>query len=199
MAKAQRKEMILRAATDCFAKYGYGKTTLDDVGAIVGLNKASLYYYYKSKESLFCDVIFRETDMFLNELHSKISQASTTEEKILKYLDERINYYKKVVNLHNLALDTVRKVEPVFFDVYEKVLVKETDYLEGLIESGIKNKEFKETDSKLIAQSIIEVSTSVRYRQVHISSVKMAGEADFLCISNKIHVVAKLILAGIKK
>ena len=94
MAKAHRKEMILRAATDCFAKYGYGKTTLDDVGALVGLNKASLYYYYKSKESLFCDVIFRETEIFLDELHSKISQASTTEEKILKYLDERINYYK---------------------------------------------------------------------------------------------------------
>lgn len=198
MAKAQRKEMILRAATDCFAKYGYGKTTLDDVGAMVGLNKASLYYYYKSKESLFCDVIFRETDMFLDELHSKISHAPSTEEMILKYLDERINYYKKVVNLHNLALDTVRKVEPVFFDVYEKVLVKEAEYLEGLIESGIKNKEFKEIDAKLIAQSIIEVSTGVRYRQVHISSVKMAGEADFSSISKKISAVVKLILAGIK-
>jgi hypothetical protein len=199
MAKAHRKEMILRAATDCFAKYGYGKTTLDDVGALVGLNKASLYYYYKSKESLFCDVIFRETEIFLDELHSKISQASTTEEKILKYLDERINYYKKVVNLHNLALDTVRKVEPVFFDVYDKVLVKEAEYLEGLIESGIREKEFKHADAKVIAQSIIEVSAGVRYRQVHISSVKMAGEADFLSIMKKIRVVVELILAGIKK
>jgi AcrR family transcriptional regulator len=199
MAKAHRKEMILRAATDCFAKYGYGKTTLDNVGALVGLNKASLYYYYKSKESLFCDVIFRETEIFLDELHSKISQASTTEEKILKYLDERINYYKKVVNLHNLALDTVRKVEPVFFDVYDKVLVKEAEYLEGLIESGIREKEFKQADAKVIAQSIIEVSAGVRYRQVHISSVKMAGEADFLSIMKKIRVVVKLILAGIKK
>jgi AcrR family transcriptional regulator len=199
MAKAHRKEMILRAATDCFAKYGYGKTTLDDVGALVGLNKASLYYYYKSKESLFCDVIFRETEIFLDELHSKISQASTTEEKILKYLDERINYYKKVVNLHNLALDTVRKVEPVFFDVYDKVLVKEAEYLEGLIESGIREKEFKQADAKVIAQSIIEVSAGVRYRQVHISSVKMAGEADFLSIMKKIRVVVELILDGIKK
>jgi len=199
MAKAHRKEMILRAATDCFAKYGYGKTTLDNVGALVGLNKASLYYYYKSKESLFCDVIFRETEIFLDELHSKISQASTTEEKILKYLDERINYYKKVVNLHNLALDTVRKVEPVFFDVYDKVLVKEAEYLEGLIESGIREKEFKHADAKVIAQSIIEVSAGVRYRQVHISSVKMAGEADFLSIMKKIRVVVKLILDGIKK
>jgi AcrR family transcriptional regulator len=194
MAKAHRKEMILRAATDCFAKYGYGKTTLDNVGALVGLNKASLYYYYKSKESLFCDVIFRETEIFLDELHSKISQASTTEEKILKYLDERINYYKKVVNLHNLALDTVRKVEPVFFDVYDKVLVKEAEYLEGLIESGIREKEFKQADAKVIAQSIIEVSAGVRYRQVHISSVKMAGEADFLSIMKKIRVVVELIL-----
>jgi AcrR family transcriptional regulator len=199
MAKAHRKEMILRAATDCFAKYGYGKTTLDNVGALVGLNKASLYYYYKSKESLFCDVIFRETEIFLDELHSKISQASTTEEKILKYLDERINYYKKVVNLHNLALDTVRKVEPVFFDVYDKVLVKEAEYLEGLIESGIREKEFKQADAKVIAQSIIEVSAGVRYRQVHISSVKMAGEADFLSIMKKIRVVVELILDGIKK
>ncbi|MFX0062900.1 MAG: TetR/AcrR family transcriptional regulator [Candidatus Hermodarchaeota archaeon] len=34
------------AASDCFAKYGYRKTTLEDISKIVGVRKASLYYYW---------------------------------------------------------------------------------------------------------------------------------------------------------
>jgi hypothetical protein len=43
------------ASTSCRgidARFGYEKAALDDTGEIVGLNKASLYYYNKSKEDI---------------------------------------------------------------------------------------------------------------------------------------------------
>jgi AcrR family transcriptional regulator len=64
----EKKKEILKAASDCFARYGYEKTTLDDIGKMVGLNKASLYYYYKNKEAIFSEVVFEETEALFQAL-----------------------------------------------------------------------------------------------------------------------------------
>ena len=47
----------MRAAVDVFAELGLERATLDAVGERVGLTKASLYYYVKSKEELLGHVI----------------------------------------------------------------------------------------------------------------------------------------------
>jgi len=52
-----RRDLIVRAAVDVFAELGLESATLDAVGERVGLTKASLYYYVKSREELLGHVI----------------------------------------------------------------------------------------------------------------------------------------------
>ena len=52
-----RRDLIVRAAVDVFAEMGVEGATLDAVGERVGLTKASLYYYVKSKEELLGHVV----------------------------------------------------------------------------------------------------------------------------------------------
>ena len=75
MSKEDKKLQVLKAASDCFGCYGQEKNTLDNIGKLVGLNKASLYYYFKNKESIFCDVIFRQVDIYLEQLQKKVKTA----------------------------------------------------------------------------------------------------------------------------
>lgn len=53
------------------------KIILDNIGKLVSLYKASLYYYFKNKENIFCDVIFRQVDIYLEELQKKVKTAKT--------------------------------------------------------------------------------------------------------------------------
>ncbi len=198
MAKAERKARVLKAASECFGKYGYDKTTLDDIGKVVGLNKASLYYYYKNKEDIFCDVLYQEADIYMTELQKKIKSSRSAEGKVLSYLGERLNYYRTVVNLHNLSMDTVRKVEPLFTEIYDKILAKESVFLASIIKEGVETGEFVKSDANRIADVLLNVATSIRYRQLHVSYVTMAGEADYTKISDEIRYVTKLILKGMK-
>jgi TetR/AcrR family transcriptional regulator, cholesterol catabolism regulator len=55
----ERWEEILIAATEVFDEKGYQATTLKDVGARVGLQTGSLYYYIDSKEDLLAAVLRR--------------------------------------------------------------------------------------------------------------------------------------------
>ena len=52
-----RRALIVRAAVDVFAEMGLEGATLEAVGERVGLTKASLYYYVKSKEELLGHVV----------------------------------------------------------------------------------------------------------------------------------------------
>lgn len=57
--KEQRRELILDAAEKMFFSRGYDNVSMDDIASDIGLNKATLYIYFKNKESLFFAVVLR--------------------------------------------------------------------------------------------------------------------------------------------
>ena len=62
---SEKQAVILDAARKRFAYYGFSKVTMDEIAADVGLGKASLYYYFPTKEGLFVEVIKDEKSQFL--------------------------------------------------------------------------------------------------------------------------------------
>lgn len=55
-----RKQAILDAAAKLIIQYGYDKTTIGDVADTIGLNRALVYGYFKSKDELLAELIKRE-------------------------------------------------------------------------------------------------------------------------------------------
>ncbi|HBU69859.1 MAG TPA: hypothetical protein DEE98_05690 [Elusimicrobia bacterium] len=51
------KEKILSAAAGVFSSKGKHGTTMEEVAAAAGVNKAMLYYYYSTKENLYREVL----------------------------------------------------------------------------------------------------------------------------------------------
>ena len=52
-----RRKEILAAAAQVFKRKGYRGTALSDVAGEIDIDRATLYYYVKSKEDLFADVV----------------------------------------------------------------------------------------------------------------------------------------------
>ena len=59
MDQEKKRDEILEAACELFARFGFKKTTLEDIGDEVRLGKASLYYYFRSKDELIKEVAKR--------------------------------------------------------------------------------------------------------------------------------------------
>ena len=57
--KDSTKIQILDAAMHVFVKSGYSKTTMDDIASESGFGKATLYYYYPSKDEVFIDIMVK--------------------------------------------------------------------------------------------------------------------------------------------
>src|SRR5580698_9343002 len=98
------KEKIGQVAMKCFSKYGLDKTTLDDIAKKVGLNKASLYYYYKNKEDIFLETAIKEGEDYISSFQTKALVKKGIENQVWFYLESRFNYYINVLNMNSVSV-----------------------------------------------------------------------------------------------
>jgi AcrR family transcriptional regulator len=194
-----KKAKILRAAKECLARYGYEKTTMDDIGRLVGLNKASLYYYYKNKESLFSEVIINETEEFIAALQQKVNQVAGCENRIKTYLVERLRYYRKVINLHNLSIETLNNVQPQFHRLYQSVLDQEIGFITALLDQGVADDQIKPCDTRRVAVSILTVSDAIKHQTLlRPEDFPLGIRLDYSRIEAEVCFTVGLILAGLR-
>ena len=59
LPRAQRREQILAAATEAFARSGFAATSLDDISAEAGITRVILYRHFDSKTDLYQAVLDR--------------------------------------------------------------------------------------------------------------------------------------------
>jgi AcrR family transcriptional regulator len=59
LARAERRQQILDAATRAFARTGFAATSLDDIGAEAGVSHVILYRHFASKADLYRAVLDR--------------------------------------------------------------------------------------------------------------------------------------------
>jgi AcrR family transcriptional regulator len=68
-----REERLLDAATTLLVRWGYRKTTIDDVAREAGVGKGTIYLHWKNKNDLFRAAIWRERQRYSEELQRRIA------------------------------------------------------------------------------------------------------------------------------
>jgi AcrR family transcriptional regulator len=58
-----KREEILTAALEVVARHGYGRTSLRELAAAVGLSQAGVLHYFSSKEELFAEVLRKRDEV----------------------------------------------------------------------------------------------------------------------------------------
>ncbi len=95
------KEKILTVATKIFSRYGFYKTSMDEIARISHKAKGSLYYHFASKEELFTEVVSREIEHMKKELSVIVTDINMdAKEKLKKYLFTRMAVLKQAANYH---------------------------------------------------------------------------------------------------
>lgn len=58
--KGTRRDRVLAAGSDLFARWGFDKTSVDDIAREAGISKGAVYLEFPGKEELFRAVLYRE-------------------------------------------------------------------------------------------------------------------------------------------
>jgi len=200
MADTKRRDDIHRAASHCFAHYGFAKTTMDDIGKMVGLNKASLYYYYKNKEAIFCEIIREEKENFIASLKKKIARINPWHKKIQAYILQRQRYFQKTVNLHKLSIKTSKQLQfqPLFLDLLNRFNLLEAQIICDILDQAIQEKQLHKIDSQKTASIILCVANGIKQQQMLLQNDNLTlAQFDFEKGEEDTRFAIQLILNGL--
>jgi AcrR family transcriptional regulator len=163
MKENPKRALILEAGSACFARFGYDKTNLEGIGKRAGLNKASLYYYFKNKEEIFVAVIFHETEVFARDLQSKTEALMDIRQQIAFYLTERIRRYGEVIHLTQLSVENLRRLEPQFDALYKETKAQEVQFLTSLFQKAADQKALRLEESPAnLAEHLFYLSDALK-------------------------------------
>jgi AcrR family transcriptional regulator len=99
-----RKKIIISAAR-IFSRYGFRKTTMDEIAKSLKMGKSSVYYYFESKEEIFKAVVLYEANLLRNELTKAIKSVESPVDKMRNYVFVRMKTFEKLSNYYNAIFD----------------------------------------------------------------------------------------------
>lgn len=153
--KIKVREKIIEVARGVFAKYGYKKTTMDDIAIVAQKGKSSIYYYFKSKEEIFEAVVETESKLLFDDIKRKIEQPIAAKEKFRLYVLTRLNKIRELSNFYDvLENNFIRPME--FIDILQqKYHQTEISILQNILSEGVKTREFNIQDTEIAAIALV--------------------------------------------
>lgn len=81
-----RSALILEAASELFARFGYQKTTLEDIALRAGIGKGSVYLEFESKEAILFALILDNKQAELERMRQVAARVDKSALELLKIL-----------------------------------------------------------------------------------------------------------------
>ena len=195
----EKQSLILEAARKRFAHYGYSKVTMDEIANDIEMGKASLYYYFPTKESLFSNVIRLEQDEVANELELIVNSDISCADKLRKYLSARIKLFQKLLNIGTLSAHSFMDTKSVYIKLFLEFEKKELEFLNIILEEGMKRGEFKNSLEKETPTVLLHMMQGLRFRVLKQHRGSDLDKKILNEFQNEMEIALNLIINGIMK
>ena len=95
------RENILAVAQGIFSRFGFKKTTMEDIAKAARKGKSTLYYYFKNKEEVFEAVVDYEAAILAKKLQLIVdNEEIDPKEKLRQYILTRMKSFDELSNLY---------------------------------------------------------------------------------------------------
>jgi AcrR family transcriptional regulator len=154
--KVDVRETIIKVAQDVFAKFGFRKTTMDEIAEAARKAKSSVYHYFESKEEIFKTIVEREGETLGNCLIEIVSRVNSPEEKIRLYVLTRMKEIHRLLNFYSAIKDDYLDHYAFIEKIRSEHDKKEKQIISGMLKEGIEKGVFDPNiDIESLAHSLV--------------------------------------------
>jgi len=174
--KEEFRKKIIITAGQIFSRYGFKKTTMDEISKALKMGKSSIYYYFTGKEEIFQAVVLYEANILRNELTTAIKSVESPIEKLRNYVFVRMRSFEKLSNYYNAIFDKNLDHFNFIETIRSKYDREELAILRLIIFDGARKKVFSVSNSEYTALAIqtalkgLEVPLFWQKKEINIES-----------------------------
>ena len=189
--KEDFKRKVIISAGQIFSRYGFKKTTMDEIANAVGKGKSSIYYYFESKELIFQAVVLHEANILRNNLTTAIKAVDSPIDKMKNYVFVRMKSFEKLANYYNAIFDKNLDHFDFIETIREKYDREELAILRLILYDGARKNVFNVASSDFTAMA---VQTTLKGLEVPLFWKKKEENIEL-----RLNAVLEVLLHGIVK
>lgn len=193
-----KQTKILEAARDRFAHYGFSKVTMDEIASDVDMGKASLYYYFPTKEDLFFEVIKLEQNYFKKEIKKVLDKDISACNKLKEYVQKRLYFFQQLINLGALNVHAYLEHKLMFKDLHDDFQKKELELIKEIIKEGQEKGEIKKELTADVPVVFLHILQGLRLRSLSRAKDKRLDEEQISELNKEMMITAGMFVKGIK-
>ncbi len=182
---------VIKAAQDIFAKFGYKKTTVDDIARAAHKVKSTIYQYFESKEEIFQTIVEKESQILKEEIKKAIEAQDNPKKKLLTYVITRMRVLKDLSNFYNALRDEYLEHFVFIEKIRKKYLKDEINTIKKILKNGVDQGAFVINDLELTACMIVVALKGLEYPLIE--------EIEVLSNEQGINSLLGVLFRGIEK
>jgi len=176
----EKTELILEAALEVFATYGFRGSTIDQIAVGSGLSKPNILYYFDGKEAIHAVLLGRLLDTWLEPL-KHMSDSSEPIDEICAYVTRKMEMARDFPRESRLFANEILQGAPRILDDLKGPLKILTDEKASLIQGWIDAGKIAPVDPYHLLFSIW--STTQHYADFDVQVRAVLGECKNDCFA----------------
>jgi len=159
------RETLLKTAQKLFARFGFNKTTVDEIASAAHIAKSTLYHHFASKEDIFRAVIEREGKTLATRIRNAVEAADTPQEKVRAYVITRMDHLRELTNFYSALREEYLEHYPFIESVRQKDFEDEMAMFQEILSEGLRKKvlNLKDGDVEVTALAVITALKGLEY------------------------------------
>jgi AcrR family transcriptional regulator len=196
--KSDKVQIIIEASQKRFGLFGVEKTSMREIANDLKLSKASLYYYFPDKESLYKAVVEKEQKEFIDKITGRILSIEEPEQLLHEYCTSRLSYFRTLLNLSRLRMEAYSDLKPVFRETILIFKEKEKEIIKKIFEKGIVSGIFFINDTDQTASLFLDLLKGLRVTLVNEKETLIIEQEEYDLLLEKTIAFTNLFIKGLK-
>ena len=194
---ASKRGAILAAARAEFAQAGLAGARTEAIAAAAGVNKALLYYYFRSKEQLYEAAVEEHFREFHDRALAVLGETGSARVILLKYVGLHFDFITARRQYASLYHQLIAAGGRPLKKLVSRYFLPRTQALARLLERGMREGEFRRADS---VQTGISITALVVFYFSAAPVFQLLGQAEAYSAANlrrRKHEVLEFIRFGL--
>ncbi len=195
----EKETIIIQAARKRFAHYGFSKVTMDEIATDVEMGKASLYYYFPTKEDLFRAVISQELNELQKNIELIMSEPNSASQKLKSYVEQRMIFFQKLLNLGTLSVHAYFDTKSLFKKIFLDFAEVEMSLIKKIIDEGKKSNEFNQDLNDETAEVFLHILQGLRCNVLRWAKGQGVDDDTRVNLQREMMIATDIFIHGIIK
>ena len=150
-----KKDCILVEAARSFSRWGFKKTSVDEIAKAAGVAKGTIYLAAESKEDLFYQALHREVRQWVGEVSQLIDPRRPADELLGEMALFGFQKLETSPLVHDLLTGKTRELLPMWSDRFDELRSLGRQNVVEVLKLGIKQGRFRGgLDVERVAQTL---------------------------------------------